>query len=275
LKLVDLHVHTPYCGHASGSAEATIQSAIKNRFDLLGFSEHYPYPDNYPEPIPDCVVPANRWPEYMNEMKRLQTVYGDQLEIRIGAEVDYLPDYEKEIKQSISGEKLDYVYGSMHLINNIGIDYKEEYLKNHMDALGGVDGMWEKYWLGLERLIRMKVCDIIAHMDLPKKLKSGQPVKDQTDGFRPILEMIKKFGLVLEINTGGIDRAYKREPYPSRQILQHAAELGIEMTIGSDAHAPDQVGRYFDKAVQLLKLYGWKEIVVFRNRKKQHISLYE
>ena len=111
--------------------------------------------------------------------------------------------------------------------------------------------------------------------DLPKKLKTGQTNADQTEAFRYILELMKKKEMVLEINTGGIDRGYHREPYPSRQILQHAAELGIEMTLGSDAHAPQQVGRYFNQAVDLLKAYGWKHVVAFKNRKKEYISLYE
>ena len=31
---VDLHVHTPYCGHASGSVEETVQHAIKQELQI-------------------------------------------------------------------------------------------------------------------------------------------------------------------------------------------------------------------------------------------------
>lgn len=275
MKRIDLHVHTPYSGHASGSVEEAVQYAIQNHFTILGFSEHFPYPDGYHEPIPDCVVPGNRWAEYMKEIRSLQSAYMDQLDIRIGVEIDYLPDYEEFIRNKVEAMHFDYVYGSVHLINDIGIDYKDKYLQEHLEILGGADTLWEKYWQSLEALIHMQVCDLLAHLDLPKKLKSAQPTKDQTDASRHILELMKKNDLVLEINTGGIDRGWLREPYPSRQILKHAAELGIEMTFGSDAHAPDQIGRHFDMAVDLLKAYGWKKIVAFKNRKKEYISLYE
>jgi histidinol-phosphatase (PHP family) len=275
LKRFDLHIHTPYCGHATGSAEAAVQFAIQHKYDLLGFSEHFPYPDSYQEPIPDCVVPRERWDDYIREIRELQNQYMDQIEIRLGVEFDYLPGYEREISARIRASGFDYVYGSIHLIENIGIDYTEKYLNQHLHLLGGADAMWKKYWAAMEKMVRMDSCDIIAHFDLPKKLKAGQTEKDQTDAFRPVLELIKKKDCVLELNTGGIDRGYHREPYPSRRILQHAAELGIEMTLGSDAHAPDQIGRHFKQAVDLLKSYGWKYAVVFRNREKEYINLYE
>ena len=275
MKHFDLHVHTPYCGHGKDSAEETVQFAIERKLDILGFSEHFPYPESYQAPIPDCVVPRDRWNDYLNEIRKLQKLYMNQIEIRVGVEFDFLPGYEKEISNHILRFDFDYIYGSIHLIENIGIDYNEKYLSRHLRLLGGVDAMWEKYWKYMEKMVRMEICDIIAHFDLPKKLKAGQTVKDQTDAFRHILELIKKNNRVLEINTGGIDRGYHREPYPSRQILQHAAELGIEMTLGSDAHAPGQTGRYFKQAVDLLKAYGWKYVVVFKNRKKEYINLYE
>ncbi|MBN2104892.1 histidinol-phosphatase HisJ [bacterium] len=275
MPLFDLHVHTSYCGHAAGSAEETVQQAIQKKFRVLGFSEHFPYPEKYVEPIPGCVVPGNRWTEYMNEIRRLQSSYAGQLDIRIGVEIDYLPAHEKEITEAVKSYEFDYIYGSVHLINDIGIDYQEGYLKERIHQLGGPDGLWETYWVMMEKMIRLNMCDIIAHLDLPKKLKCAQPSKDQTDAIRSILELIKQNDLVLEINTGGIDRGCLREPYPSRLILQHAAELGIEMTLGSDAHAPGQIGRHFDVAVGLLKIYGWHKVVIFKNRKKEYISLNE
>lgn len=273
MKRIDLHVHTPYCGHATGSAEETIQCAIQRNFRILGFAEHFPYPNNYREPIPDCVVPGNRWDDYMEEIHRLRSTYADQLDIRIGAEVDYLPEYETAIKSRIESFDFDYVYGSIHLIDDIAIDYSDDYLMKHLDMLGGPDALWEKYWQGFENLIHLQICDILAHLDLPKKLKSARPSRDQTDGFRHILELMKVNERVLEINTGGIDRCWLAEPYPSRDILRHAAELGIEMTLGSDAHAPDQIGRHFDTAIDLLKAFGWDKIIVFKNRRKEYVNL--
>ncbi|MBN1782805.1 histidinol-phosphatase HisJ [bacterium] len=274
MRPVDLHVHTPYCGHATGSAEQTVQHAIKRHFLILGFSEHFPYPVGYVDPIPDCVVPHALWPDYVAEIFALQNAYPD-LDIRLGAEVDYLPDYEKEIKKALSVGHYDYIYGSIHLLNDIGIDYSDKYLSIHLDRFNDADGLWDRYWENMEKLIRLEMCDILAHLDLPKKLVTAKPGRDQTEAVRHILSLVREYDLVIEINTGGIDRTYNHDPYPSPQILQIASEMGIQVTLGSDAHAPDQIGRYFDRAVELLQAFGWEKIVVFQDRKKEYLGLYE
>ncbi|MDE6959160.1 MAG: PHP domain-containing protein, partial [Helicobacter apodemus] len=39
---VDLHNHTPFCNHATGSMEEYIQKAIEEKIDIFGFSCHNP-----------------------------------------------------------------------------------------------------------------------------------------------------------------------------------------------------------------------------------------
>jgi len=39
---VDLHNHTPYCNHATGSPREFVERAIEVGIDIFGFSEHAP-----------------------------------------------------------------------------------------------------------------------------------------------------------------------------------------------------------------------------------------
>ncbi|MDE5602362.1 MAG: PHP domain-containing protein, partial [Helicobacter sp.] len=39
---VDLHNHTSFCNHATGSMEEYIQKAIEEKIDIFGFSCHNP-----------------------------------------------------------------------------------------------------------------------------------------------------------------------------------------------------------------------------------------
>ena len=269
----DLHIHTPYCGHASGSAEETVIAAIKKGFSLIGFSEHLPYPEDYIAPVPDCVAPMDEWTNYLDDISTLQTTFMEKIDIRIGAEIDYLPGRMEKTSELLKKFSYDYIYGSVHLVDDICIDYKDEYLKEHLEALGGPDGLWEKYWCALEELIQLDICDILSHLDLPGKLESAQPSRDQTDAMRHVLELAHEHELVLELNTGGIDRSYTGYPYPSLDILKHARELNMEMTFGSDAHAPDQVGRHHEYAMDIFRRLGWERLVVFKSRKKEYVKL--
>jgi histidinol-phosphatase (PHP family) len=49
----------------------------------------------------------------------------------------------------------------------------------------------------------------------------------------------------------------------------------VPVTLGSDAHGPEQVGRYFDEALELLHEVGYRELAVFSERQRSFIPLKE
>ena len=64
--------------------------------------------------------------------------------------------------------------------------------------------------------------------------------------------------MAIEVNTSGYTT--KNEPYPSLAILKKAVARKIPLVAGSDAHRPEDVGRYFDKLPQLMEQLGKKKI---------------
>ena len=42
---VNYHTHTYRCKHAGGTEEDYIKAAIENDFDIIGISDHAPFPD--------------------------------------------------------------------------------------------------------------------------------------------------------------------------------------------------------------------------------------
>jgi len=60
--------------------------------------------------------------------------------------------------------------------------------------------------------------------------------------------------MALEVNTSGYRT--KEQPYPSLAILQKAVARNIPLVAGSDAHRPEDVGRYFDRLPDLMKRLG-------------------
>jgi histidinol-phosphatase (PHP family) len=86
------------------------------------------------------------------------------------------------------------------------------------------------------------------------------------------LRETKKCDLSIEINTSGL-RKPEKETYPGQSILARARELAIPMTIGSDAHRPEDVGRDLDQPVQLVKTYGGGRVSVFDRRQRTEMSV--
>ena len=92
--------------------------------------------------------------------------------------------------------------------------------------------------------------------------------------FEPVLETARDHGVAIEINTAGL-RKTCRELYPSPAILRMAADLGVLLTFGSDAHAPEEVGADFDRALALARSVGYRETCRFTQREREMIPLPE
>jgi histidinol phosphatase-like PHP family hydrolase len=76
----------------------------------------------------------------------------------------------------------------------------------------------------------------------------------------------------IELNMSGLIRSCN-EIYPSPLILNLARERGIPISFGSDAHGPQDVGRYFDQALKLAKDAGYTHCLRMRGRKKELVPL--
>ena len=270
----DIHMHTHYCGHASGEIEAMVQKAIELGMPVMGFSEHFYYPETYEEPKPDCVIAEHLFPNYLSDIQTLQEKYKHQIDILLGAEIDYLPGRMDIQKANLSQWPLDYVIGSIHMIDDLMIDYSEEDLTANLKMLGGVQVLWERYWSAMEDLISRDICDIVGHLDLPRKFTPG--IIDPSyyiDRVTVIIDLMVEKELVMDINTGGLVRSAQKEIYPAKEILKYASQKNVEISLGSDAHQPTDVGRFFEETSQYLRSLGWQKVLYFKNRERFYSPL--
>ena len=76
----------------------------------------------------------------------------------------------------------------------------------------------------------------------------------------------------MEINTSGWDKPCA-EQYPSLEILRRAVGRGIAITAGSDAHAPEEVGRKFGSLRALLDKLGVNTLARFENLERGEFFL--
>jgi histidinol-phosphatase (PHP family) len=80
-------------------------------------------------------------------------------------------------------------------------------------------------------------------------------------------------GLCLEINSGGLRKGLKW-PYPSPDILRAAKDLGVTgITVGSDAHRPDQVGYGLEACLESAGDAGYDRVVVFERRSRREVPI--
>ena len=219
------------------------------------------------------MIPEHLYTDYLNEAKRLQSKYRDRIRIDLAVEIDFLEAYADWSAAQVQKYPYAYVIGSMHIVDGVALDYEENVLKIDLDKLGGVNGLWERYYNTMGKLIASDLCQIIGHFDLPKKFSITQTRKDFSEHIVHLLELIRDKDRVVEINTGGRDRSFPKEFYPSKDILKLARDRKVDITLGSDAHAPEDIGRYFLEAQELARSMGWKWVAVFRDGRKEFLKI--
>ena len=98
------------------------------------------------------------------------------------------------------------------------------------------------------------------------------PKEDCTPLFEEFLNAAKKHHVAMELNTAGLRKDCK-EIYPSAHILQLAHERLVPITFGSDAHAPEEVGMDFDRAIELARRIGYTQRCRFVQRQRESVPL--
>ncbi|MCP4371100.1 MAG: histidinol phosphate phosphatase, partial [Deltaproteobacteria bacterium] len=56
-------------------------------------------------------------------------------------------------------------------------------------------------------------------------------------------------------------------------IIKICQKAGVSITLGSDAHRPEDVGRHFDRAFPLLRSAGYTHLATFTDRQRIDIPI--
>ncbi len=261
---IDLHNHTILCNHATESVDEYVQRAIELGIDEYGFADHAPM--NYDPKYRMNISQKQQYEKWVLDAKEK---YKDKIKVLLGYEVDYLDGY---ILDEVIKSKVDYLIGSVHFLKNKsdmwGFD-NPEFIGVYKSK--DIDTIWVEYFDAIKAMAKTGLFDIVGHFDLIKVFKF-LPKKDIRLIAKDALLEIKKSNMVLEINPAGLRKPIN-ETYPSKQLLELAFELQIDITFGSDAHSVEQVGFMYDKALLLAKEVGYEKCISFENRDKKIVVI--
>ncbi|MFW9771837.1 MAG: histidinol-phosphatase HisJ [Candidatus Thorarchaeota archaeon] len=280
--LQDWHTHNSLCRHATGILDDYARRAIALNLDLIGFSDHFPYEFLQGiEGIPyeEYGMPLDEIEMYISTIERLKSNYEEEIEIKIGFELDFIQlqaDAHKKYLNQYS-ERLDYILGSVHILEGktgfFAFD-DSRFLKNY-DLYGSIEDLYLDYYTTLQNMVNSPDFNfnIISHLDLPKKFNRRPVISELIENqVLKTLELVKKEDLVIEINTSGLRKPIK-EQYPSETILRKMYELDIPILLGSDAHHPDELGFEFRNIIKLVKKIGYNQLAYFNKRRMLSVEI--
>lgn len=253
--LLDYHVHA--LGHGTGKYDfedlaSFFENAREAGIKELGFAEHDVYLSQLDAV---CLAEVGRaFPE---------------VKWRLGLEVSYAPGREQEIAELCRSHFLDYVVGSVHEIDG--------WMFDHPDYQAGYtawdsDLLYETYFRLVAQAVNSGFFDVAGHLDLIKVFGCRPWRKKVEEIALPLLVLIARKGLVVEVNTSGLYKPVG-EIYPSRELLMACFQKNIPVTLGSDAHRPEEVGRAQADALRLAREVGYTRVVGFRGRKNYFLAI--
>jgi len=254
----DYHMHSNFSGDSRASMEDMCRGAIKNGVAEIGFTEHYDL--HSMDKHRDWFKPEPWWAE----LEHCRDFFAGQLIIRAGIELGEPHIYHDEAAAMLERYPFDYALGSLHIVG------QETIFKRHYFTSRTPNQAYGDFFRELAQMTERGGFDILSHFDLParfgKIIYGGYDPANYEDMIRPILQNCIDQGIALDINTKAL-RTTAQVMTPDVEILTWYAEMGgTRVTLGSDAHNPQDIGANLDVALVAMEKAGLQGVTYYRNR---------
>lgn len=257
--MYDFHTHTHFSGDSTADPEQMILSAIDKKLSGIAVTDHMDY--DYPHLDPQFELDVDK---HFCTLDSLKQHYQSQIAVFIGLEIGYQPCCESKAKNAVLGKPYDFILGSIHTLEGADL-YYGDFFKNKSPETA-----LEIYFGALKHMVEsFHAFDVIGHLDLPRRYHkpiNQLPIEAYEKYLTPLLQTIIERDKGIEFNTSGY-RYGDHGPYPHFEIARLYYQLGgRKITLGSDAHIPDDVGHRFKETADTLKKIGFHKAYYYNRR---------
>lgn len=261
----DFHTHTDSSPDSQAPVEAMCRAAVDRGLTALAITDHVEMvsflDDGYDR------LSARSYRKAVEAQQRFQ----GKLRIAAGVELGE-PIYNmEETRRLLSTHPYDFILGSMHSLG----DGQDFYFYDYSKA--DIPSVLDAYFQGVLELVRWGGFHSLAHLTYPLRY---MPTERRPETLTPWQEVIDEIftlmagnGLALEINTSGL-RGPIGMTSPDLTLIRRFRELGGEnITLGSDAHRPEDVGAGLETAASLAIEAGFRYCCLYFEGKPERVRL--
>lgn len=260
----DYHLHSYFSGDSSAPMEEMIKKGISLGLKTMCFTEHMDLDYVYENPEDNGMFELNT-DSYLYELATLKSKYEGQIKLLFGVELGVQPQLRRELALYAKSFPFDFIIASSHLCNG-----RDPYYPAFYEGRSDEEAYLEYFSSILGNLRAFDNFDVYGHLDYVVRYGKTKDENYRYETYRDVLDQIlttlleKEKGI--EVNTSAIGYRLK-ELNPCTDIIRRYRELGGEIiTIGSDAHTPENIARGFDRAAGVLSSCGFKYYATFENR---------
>lgn len=231
------HTHTYLCGHAGGSVDDYVRTAVNNGLEVLGMSDHFVSPD------PSCTAFINFETldtKYLQPIRAARKAYGDRIKILSAVEIEYFYGHADYYKKLL--DNLDYLVLGQHEFFYNGARYNSFEDGKSEDVIVG-------YFKSVNDGLKTGFFSVLAHPDLIF-YRSPEITKKIEKALETTVRTAVDCGVALELNANGV-RSHKFK-YPTDLLIELCKKHNAKVVVSSDCHSPDALCDEYMK-----RLYGY------------------
>ncbi len=266
--MYDYHVHSNFSSDCNYPMEDMIKEAIKKSIKIISFTDHTDFDSGSNKY--DFVFNTE---DYFNDLNKYKNKYNGQIEIISGLELGMQPHLVKNINKKMNLEHFDFIIMSIHTVS--GRNMYDGELFREKDLLSA----YSLYYSEMSSVLdNFNDFDVVGHFNLIDRyakyiLNDTIKLDIHEELVKKVLQQIIAKDKGIEINTSGI-RYGINSYHPTKEMLGLYKKLGGEIvTIGSDAHSPDDIGFNYRDVIELLIELDFRYITTFKDRKKTFVKI--
>jgi histidinol-phosphatase (PHP family) len=240
-------------------------SAVENGLSVIAFTDHFDV-DFFERHNLDT-----RQKTSYEDIVYAREVFADKITVMSGIEMGQ-PTYDIALtEKSLARYEYDFVIGSIHNVRGHKDFYDLDYRAADLDAI------FKQYYDELDEMVEWGKFDVVGHINYFERYAAKQGVALDVKKYYPrlsdlFIKLIAK-GKGIEVNTAGLF-APVGKPQADEEVLRLYKGLGGKIvTIGSDSHQKENIGRGNEQAQELLRRVGFEYVTVYEDRTPRFVRI--
>lgn len=264
-KWCDMHVHSHNSHDSKAPIKNTAETAVQRGVSIFAVTDHSDTQYYFSGEIPQRIEASVR------EVRETAPQFAGKVAILTGVEIGEMVWDEFHADELLHAHDYDVVIGSVHAVRYK--EWSDPYSLQDLTTIPAKElrGFMDKYFDEVLETLQKLPCDIMAHLTCPLRYINGKyklnfDIKPYEGKIETILNYIIQHGISMEVNTSGMggENGYYM---PDEWIIEKYRDMGgYLVTIGSDAHVSENIGKAFEDATALLKKLGFRHYFYYKDR---------
>jgi histidinol-phosphatase (PHP family) len=250
VSITDYHAHSNYSD--GRFLWSMVRAAADAGFDAIGFADHCTVSERETMQRTRARMGFNLDRTYERRRDGIDAI-ADRFDLAVydAVEMDYDPRDEAAIEAFLADAGFDYAVGSVHYLEGVNV-HAEGYFgsKDEAERRALVDRYVDK----LVALADADLFEIAAHPDLLERNPAFRGLFSH-EQYERLADAFANSRTVPEINAGRVLDDYG-DFHPSAAFLWVLLERGVDVTLGTDSHAPDELAPRARELERVAAEYG-------------------